>query len=128
MKKIEAISILRSLAKGLDPFTGERLANDNPLHNADVARALFYVLSEFDSYEFTNDIAFHIDDPVKSERKAMLEEYDDCRIDISEQYVSYEESYDYQETINDIMQEAQQYNDNYARSEEDGWFYSDDNS
>ena len=36
-----AAQLLRSLANGLDPHTGQALAPSSPLHHADVVRALF---------------------------------------------------------------------------------------
>ena len=34
--------ILISLARGIDPISGDSLAKDSPVHNVDISRALFY--------------------------------------------------------------------------------------
>jgi hypothetical protein len=50
---IEAIRILRSLASGENPDTGEPLASDSVLEQAKIIRALHRVLIELDIRERT---------------------------------------------------------------------------
>ncbi len=45
MDILQAKEILRCLAEGIDPSTGEVLPNESPYNNPDVIRALFIVLS-----------------------------------------------------------------------------------
>jgi len=41
MEKIEALKIIRALAEGVDPQTGEVFSDDSPYQNAQIVRALF---------------------------------------------------------------------------------------
>ena len=43
-----AIEIVKSLADGVDPFTGERYSSDSPYQNADMVRALYLALDGLD--------------------------------------------------------------------------------
>lgn len=45
MDLLQAKEILRCLAEGVDPTTGEVLPNESPYNSPDVIRALFIVLS-----------------------------------------------------------------------------------
>ena len=44
MEPDRAIEIVRSLADGVDPYSGERFASDSPYQQADTVRALHLAL------------------------------------------------------------------------------------
>ena len=49
MEKEAAVSILRQLANGVDPHTGEVFAADSPYQHPDTVRALFLALHELNA-------------------------------------------------------------------------------
>jgi len=48
MNPDRAIEIVKSLADGVDPFTGERYPSDSAYQNADIVRALYLALDGLD--------------------------------------------------------------------------------
>jgi len=57
------ITILERLAKGLDPFTNEKLDSDSVLENIKVVRALYLAVSSIKS-QFSSDDYFNNDRPL----------------------------------------------------------------
>lgn len=148
MDKTAAITIIESLANGRDPFTGEQFPNESALQNADVVRALYFALSKIYGYQFDTILHYEIDDPVKSEQEKLWQEYReivkykdpynymdaDEKEDfpdvkgIEEDYYEDDDPYDYynkdyEDAMDDIRQEIYENMEDYARSEEEGWYY-----
>ncbi|MGP8432790.1 hypothetical protein ACT2FY_38030 [Paraburkholderia fungorum] len=48
MNHLEAKSTLETLARGVDPATGEILSEQSPFNNPQVIRALFFAVNELD--------------------------------------------------------------------------------
>jgi len=48
MENSEAITILKSLANGVDPFTNKELPKESPYENIKTTRALFFAISELE--------------------------------------------------------------------------------
>jgi len=46
MRENEYLEILKNLANGIDPITGEVFAADSPYQQPDIIRALFYAVQE----------------------------------------------------------------------------------
>ena len=148
MDKTAAIAIIESLANGRDPFTGEQFPNESALQNANVVRALYFALSKIYAYQSDTILHYEIDDLVKSEQEKMWKEYReivkykdpynymdaDGKEDFSdveeieEDYYEDDEPYDYynkdyEDAMDDIRQEIYENMEDYARSEEAGWYY-----
>lgn len=49
MERDRAKEIIRALADGVDPYTGERFPVDGPYQRADTARALYTALEAMES-------------------------------------------------------------------------------
>ena len=45
----QAVDILKTLANGVDPFTGEVLADDNVCNRTEFVRAVYFILDELSS-------------------------------------------------------------------------------
>ena len=49
MKELEALKIIRALADGIDPHTGEVFPDDSPYQNAQTVRALFTAIDALET-------------------------------------------------------------------------------
>ena len=49
MKELEALEIIRALADGIDPYTGEVFPTDSPYQNAQTVRALFTAIDAIET-------------------------------------------------------------------------------
>ena len=152
MDKAAAITIIESLANGVDPFTGDNFPNNSALQNADVVRALYFALSKLNNNLKITVLPNNIDDLIKSEQEEMWKEYckiienenphscldtdDDSEEDEETEECFYEddtpyeddEPYDYydkdsEDTMNDIREEIYENMENNSSSEEAGWYY-----
>ncbi len=54
MNSAEALGLVRSLANGVDPMSGEVFAPDSPYQRADTVRALFTAVVALEKYERTD--------------------------------------------------------------------------
>jgi len=52
MGKEEALEIIKSLADGIDPFTGEVLPIESPYQNSQIIRALFAAISALEKEKY----------------------------------------------------------------------------
>jgi len=135
-----AIQILQELALGRNPDTGEPLESDSVLNDVRVASALFLAVQQLGA---GFDAPFHksVDQDLWDEYCALRfyedpefpgdeeEEYDDSSL--ATEYDNGDDGHDFEEPGPDdddielIRQEMYEDQENYAKSEEDGWFYPD---
>ncbi len=54
MNTSEALGVVRSLANGVDPASGEIFAPDSPYQRADTVRALYSAISALEKFERTD--------------------------------------------------------------------------
>ena len=83
-----AIEIVKSLADGVDPFTGERYSSDSPYQNADTVRALYLALDGLDRVKRSK--GKKTDGPPKAgkpwtteEEQRVLDQFD-AKVDVSQ--------------------------------------------
>lgn len=73
MESSEARDILRSLANGVDPLTGEVFGSDSPLNHPTIIRAIFSVLSRVEELEKANEKTTRVRKPKRTaEDKRLL--------------------------------------------------------
>ena len=88
MNPDRAIEIVKSLADGVDPFTGERYSSDSPYQNADTVRALYLALDGLDRVKRSKTRQH--DGPPKAgkpwtteEEQRVLDQFD-AKVDVSQ--------------------------------------------
>lgn len=84
----KAIEIVRKLADGVDPFTGERFPSSSPYQNADTVRALYMALDGLDRVK-RSKTRQHDGPPkagkpwTKEEEQRVLDQFD-AKVDVSD--------------------------------------------
>jgi hypothetical protein len=151
MDRTKTISILKSLANGIDPVGQKPLPPDSAIHDPSIIRALNFAVLEIigePKVELPEDDSKW---DLLSQEYALWDKYCELKknedpheflrsmeeqeenssdelVDYSEQYYEDEHDYsdsEYEANQKEILSEIYEDQENYARSEEEGWYHPD---